>query len=64
MALLPNSFEHPWWQAIRSDLLTVLALDKPEARLDWLNEQARERACLNSRGLSIEFIDQAHWSGK
>lgn len=64
MALLPIKFEHPWWQAIRSDLLTALAFDEPRARLDWLNKQAHARVCRNGRGLSIEFIDQAHWSGR
>ena len=55
---------HPWWQPIRSDLAELLRLPEPQSRLDWLNEKARERSCLNGRGQGIEFIDQACWPGK
>ena len=64
MALLATRFEHPWWQSIRADLLTVLKIEQSKSRLDWLNSQALQRSCRNGRGLDLVFIDQAQWSGK
>ncbi|MEY3105066.1 MAG: hypothetical protein RJA72_1098, partial [Pseudomonadota bacterium] len=51
MALLTTCFEHPWWQSIRADLLTVLKIEQSKDRLDWLNSQALQRSCRNGRGL-------------
>lgn len=64
MALSITSIAHPWWQPIRSDLLTVLKIADAKSRLDWLNSQALQRSCRNGRGLDLVFIDQAQWSGK
>ncbi|MFY7985028.1 MAG: hypothetical protein ACOVO6_01065, partial [Burkholderiaceae bacterium] len=64
MALSIASIAHPWWQPIRSDLLTVLKIADAKSRLEWLNNQALQRSCRNGRGLDVVFIDQAQWSGK
>jgi len=64
MALSITSIAHPWWQPIRSDLLTVLKIPDAKSRLDWLNSQALQRSCRNGRGLDLVFIDQAQWSGQ
>ena len=64
MALSIASIAHPWWQPIRSDLLTVLKIADAKSRLEWLNNQALQRSCRNGRGLNVVFIDQAQWSGK
>ena len=58
------NLSHPWWEPIRSDLNELLRLPEPQSRLDWLNEKAKERACLNGRGQGIEFVDQAKWPGR
>ncbi|MBU6381438.1 MAG: DUF3025 domain-containing protein [Betaproteobacteria bacterium] len=58
-----RDFLHPWWQPVRADLRSLLALTEPGLQLAWLNEQAQLRACRNGQGKTITFIDQAAWSG-